>query len=262
MLIKSNIQYTFHTNTTNKNIMATTIYTTRGKITIVTFYRPPRDNFLPLTDLQNFVNYNNHTLIVADCNIHHQIYGHSTTDKLGKIFNKFTIEKNLQFLGSHFNTYFHGTHKVKPDLIFCNNHFLHLATHIKEGERSIALDHIPIHLTFSSNSIAIPNQPKFNFNTADWSKFRDHMEELELPNLINKNTSEIDKQWVKISKHIMDGANKFIPKTNYKIIPAFTPSTRTKSLLYIYNQRHNLHKNNITEDIKNMFNPIWGGWYC
>ena len=40
------------------------------------------------------------------------------------------------------------------------------------------------------------------------------MEELELPNLINKNTAEIDKQWEKLIKHIMDGANKYIPKTN------------------------------------------------
>ena len=57
MLIKANIQHTFHTNTNNNNIMAATIYTSGGKVTIVTFYRPPRDNFLPLMDLQHFLNF-------------------------------------------------------------------------------------------------------------------------------------------------------------------------------------------------------------
>ena len=141
-------------------------------------------------------------------------------------------------------------------MVFCNNSFLHLATLIKEGERSIASDHIPIHLTFSSNPLAIPCKPRFNFNRADWPNFRKHMEELELPNLIHKNTSDIDTQWETLMKHIMDGAKKYIPMTTYKTIPAFTPSTKTRKLSYIYNQRHNLHKNNITEDIKNMLNNI------
>ena len=256
ILIKSHIQHTFHTNTTNNNIMAATIHTTQGKITIITLYRPPRDDFLPLMDLQKFLNFNNPTIIIADFNIHHRNFGHSTTDKQGKIFNKFIIEKNLQYIGPNFNTYFHNTHKGKPDLIFCNNKFLHLAIHIREGDRSTASDHIPIHLTFSSNPIAIPNKPKYNFNRADWPKFKDHMEELDLPNLINKNTAEIDVQWDRLIKHIIEGADRFIPKTHYKIIPAFTPSTKTKNLLHIFNQRHNLHKNNITEDIKDMLNNI------
>ena len=33
ILMKSKIQHIFHTNTTNKNIMAATIFTTKGKIT-------------------------------------------------------------------------------------------------------------------------------------------------------------------------------------------------------------------------------------
>ena len=236
--------------------MAATILTTKGKVIVITFYRPPRDNFLPLIDLQNYLDYNNPTIIVADCNSHHQMFGHNSTDRLGRILYKFTQDKNLQFLGPHFNTYFLGTHKGKPDLIFVNNQFLQLATHITEGERSIASDHIPIHITFSSNPIAIPSQPRFNYNRANWPKFREHMEELELPNLIHKNSSEIDNQWEILTKHIMDGANKFIPKTEHKIIPSFCPSTKTRKLLLIYNQRHNQYKNNITEDTKNILNNI------
>ena len=256
ILVKSNIQHNFHTNTSNKNTMEATIYTSKGKLTVVTFYRPPRDNFLPLMDLQHFLNFNNPTIIVADANIRHRIYGYPSTDKLGKTFNKFATQKNLKFLGPHFHTYFNGTLKGKPDLIFCNQQFLHLATLIREGDRTTASDHIPIHLTFSSNPIVVPNEPKFNYNRADWSKFKDHMEELDLPNLIGKNTSEIDRHWEKLFNHMIEGANKYILKSSYKIIPAFTPSTRTKNLLKIFNQRHNLHKHNITEDIKNMLNNI------
>ena len=53
----------------------------------------------------------------------------------------------------------------------------------------------------------------------------------------------------------MDGANKFIPKSNYKIIPAFTPSTKTRNLINI-SIKDNLHKHNITEEVKNMLNNI------
>ena len=256
ILVKSNIQHTFHTNTSNKNIMAATIFTMKGKITIITFYRPPRDNFLPLMDLQLFLDFNNPTIILADTNSHHRQFGHSRTDKLGRILHKFMEEKSLHFLGPHFNTFFQGIQTGKPDIIFCNDHFLHLATHIKEGDRLVASDHIPLHVTFSSNPIAIPDCPKYNFNRANWPKFRQHMEELELPNLINKDSSEIDKQWEKLINHMIAGANKYIPKSNFKIIPAFLPSTKTKNLQNIYNQRHNLHKHNITEDIKNILNNI------
>ena len=258
ILIKSNIQHIFHTNTFNKNIMAATIYTMKGKVTIITFYRPPRDNFLPLMDLQSLLNLNNPTIILADTNIFNKHFGHPRTDKLGRTLHKFMVEKDLHFLGPHFKTYFQGTQKGKPDLIFCNTQFLQLATHIKEGDRLVASDHIPIHVTFSSNPIAIPSDPKFNFNRADWPSFRKHMEELELPNLIKKDTHEIDKHWEILMDHIMEGANKYIPKTNFKIIPAFTPSTKTRNLQNIYIQRHNLYKHNLTEYTKNILNNIQG----
>ena len=84
------------------------------------------------------------------------------------------------------------------------------------------------------------------------------MEELELPNLIKKDTSEIDKPWEILMNHIIEGANKYVPKINFKIIPAFFLSSKTRNLQNIYNQRHNLHKHNITENIKNTLNTIQG----
>ena len=80
ILIKKEIPHIFHTNTMNKNILAANLQTRQNKLTIITFYRPPRQSNLPLMDINNYLQYNNPTLILADANIKHQHFGHSTTD--------------------------------------------------------------------------------------------------------------------------------------------------------------------------------------
>ena len=142
ILVKSGIPHTFHTKTTNQNIMAVTISTNKGQVTIVTFYRAPRDDFLPLSDLQTFLNFGNPTLITTDANIKHTIFDHSKTDKLGKLLFQFCQYKDLYYMGPSFHTYYSGTHKGKPDILLCNKSFLLLAHKIEEGKRLISSDHI------------------------------------------------------------------------------------------------------------------------
>ena len=78
-----------------------------------------------------------------------------------------------------------------------------MAQYITEGEKVIASDHIFIHITFSYNPLTIPTTPKFNYNRADWAKFKQHMENLPLPNIILKNTIEIDTQLETLIKSIL-----------------------------------------------------------
>ena len=72
------------------------------------------------------------------------------------------------------------------------------------------------------------------------------MKNLTLPNLINKTTREIDAEWDKLINPIQQGAEYYIPKTNYRLIPALTISNRTRILQKIFNERHQLYKHQNT----------------
>ena len=256
ILIKQNIQHTFHTNTTNDNIMAATIKTNQGKLTIVTFYRPPRQDTLPLTDILNFLHFQNPTIILADANVKHHIFGHNNTDRLGKLLNKFNRNTNLHYIGPDFQTYFLHNNKGKPDIILSNTAFLNFAHQISEGPRLTASDHIPIEIIASTSPLAVPTKSTYNYNRADWPKFTQHMEQLPLPNIINKTTNDIDTMWETLINHIIQGANNHIPKKSYKIIPSLINSTRTKNLQKIFAERHNLYKENLTPDRIQILNNI------
>ena len=256
ILIKHNIPHTFHTNSTNENIIAATITTNQGKLTIVTFYRPPRQDTLPLTDILNFLNFNNPTIILADANVRHQTFGHNNSDRLGRLLKHFNLNTNLHFIGPNFNTYFHHNHQGKPDIILGNTSFLQLAYHINEGPRLTSSDHIPLTVTASTSPLAIPKPPTYNYNRADWPQFTEHMKNLPLPNIINQPTNSIDTMWETLINHILQGANNHIPKNSYKIIPSLTNSTRTKNLQRIFSERHNLYKHNLTPEKIQILNNI------
>ena len=66
------------------------------------------------------------------------------------------------------------------------------------------------------------------------------MYDLEIPNIINMSTEDIDKNWETLCNHIIQGAENNIPKKAYKLIPARTQSTKTKNLLQIYKNRQYL----------------------
>ena len=82
------------------------------------------------------------------------------------------------------------------------------------------------------------------------------MDQVKLPNMINKNSAYIDTKWQELIDNIQNAANLFIPKNNYRIIPVFNLSTKTKNLQIIYNQRHNLYKQNITNEQKEILDTI------
>ena len=237
ILIKKEIPHSFHTNTSNKNFMAVTLKTNQGNLTIATFYKPPRQKNLPLMDINNILQMNNPTLILADANLKHHYFGHNTNDQNGKILQNFMTHSNLHFLGPYFDTFHEGNNKGKPDLILGNTNILTMAYHITEGIKLPVTDHIPIILEISHSPILIKDTPKYNYNRANWEAFTEHMKDLQIPNIINMNTSDIDKHWDTLCNHIITGADQYIPKTRYRLIPSLTMSTKTKNLLKIYNDR-------------------------
>ena len=67
---------------------------------------------------------------------------------------------NLFFLGPDFKTYFSSTRSGKPDIIIGNRAILDLPIYIKEGERILASDHLPIHIQLNTSPILVPSTYK------------------------------------------------------------------------------------------------------
>ena len=82
------------------------------------------------------------------------------------------------------------------------------------------------------------------------------METFDLPNIINKDTNEIDTPWEQMINRIKVGTNLYISKTTHKIIPALSQCNRTKTLLKMYNNRHDLYKQNMTLERTQILNTI------
>ena len=256
ILIKKDILHTFHTDTSNNNILAASVQTKHGKIKIITFYRPPRQKDLPLMDLNNLTDHNIPTLILADANCKHTDFGHNSNDSNGKLLKSFMNSTDIHYIGPDFFTFHDNNRTGKPDIFLANSKFLTMAYHIQEGERLPCSDHIPIIINASTSPLLIPSPPQFNYNRADWPEFVKHMDELEIPNIINMSTDDIDTNWETLCNHIIQGAENNIPKKSYKLIPSFTQSTKTKKLLQIYNNRHNIYKHNLTPQKIQILNNI------
>ena len=163
ILVRSNISHSHFRPQTDTNSSYTIIKTDQRDILICTFYRHPRVKLLPLMELQNILLLYISTIILANANLHHQNFGHSIADDLGKQFRKFTLRNNLNFLGPNFNTFHFSISKGKPDIILCNDLFTKFAIHITPGQRLSASDHILTRVQINSNPILFLTNPKLNF---------------------------------------------------------------------------------------------------
>ena len=137
-----------------------------------------------------------------------------------------------------------------------NSQFLSMAYTIQEGVRLPCSNHIPIIIEASTSPLLVHSPPQYNYNKANWPEFERHMNELDIPNIINMTTDQIDKSWEILCNHIIQGANNSIPMKTYKLIPSLTQSTKTRNLLQIYNNRHNIYKDNLTAERVQILNNI------
>ena len=127
--IRKDITYRLHDDFYS-DLLAITIETIQGHITIATTYNPPRDDYLNYFDFHKLLHDNRPTIILADLNARHRRLNHSTTNQTGKqliyIINKY----NLAHHGPVFPTFIGPTENGTPDIVLTNSSFhynLHLA---------------------------------------------------------------------------------------------------------------------------------------
>lgn len=247
ILVKKTLRHQVETATTNDNFIWATIHTDEGPLTVATFYKPPRDDFLPLLDLQAVLGLGHPTVVLADANVHHRHFGHRTTDPLGTLLEDFCQQHDLHFMGPNFNTFYSGRNKGRPDIILGNQQLLLLAHHVTEGAKTPS-DHLPVMLQLSSNPIAVPCPERPNYNRANWDAFKEQLEELPLPIVQHLRTDQIDDLWTELLDAIKVAHDSHVPKTRHRVVRPFRPSTRTRGLDGALQQRFTAYKGNMTAE--------------
>lgn len=225
-----------------QEFLAIKIVTSVGEIIIATAYLPPRRPYLPLIDFQKLVNYSQPTYIIGDFNARHRFFGHNDNNNVGKsLYNLLNAGKILH-IGPHFPTFL-GTHNITcPDRVFSNNKAF-LNYRLTPGPLTPS-DHIPIVMKLSVNPIQVPIRKRLNMKRANWEKFREELENTEVPILEEEPIEKIDNALRKFHTNIKNAMENHIPKTTYKTLPSITISEDLRRLQVQYNHLYNFIQNN------------------
>ena len=119
---------------------------------------------------------------------------------------------------------------------------MHLHHHLSPG-KLCGSDHVPLILRISTNPIAVPSLPHYNYKHADWDAFSETLADLHTHTpLENQHHTAIDTFIDNINSDIIHAANTHIPKSHYKIYHDFRPSIRTQRLIICYTTRFERNK--------------------
>lgn len=100
-------------------------------------------------------------------------------------------------------------------------------------------------LRISTNPIAIPSYPHYNYKHANWDEFQTQLntEHTPMP-LENQHHTTIDALINTVQTDILKAADTHIPKTRFKIFHDFKPSIKTQRLLICYRNKLDTNKHN------------------
>jgi len=241
ILVKTHIRHDFLTSWLSPHFLAIKIHTQHDPILIATTYTRPNAG-IPYADINTMFNYNIPAYLIADLNAQHTAFHHNKCNNHGRQIHQILDRKRLRFLGPDFHTCFTHNGTGRPDLAFTNRQSTHLHHHLSPGQLC-GSDHIPLIIRISTNPIAIPSPPLFNYTRVDWDAFRETLdsEHTQIP-LENRHHTIIDTYIDNIHNEITRAASQHIPKTQHKIYHDFRPSIRTQRLTICYRTRFERHK--------------------
>ena len=218
----------------HSDMIAITIDTTLGPITIGTDYIPPRRQYINYIDYHSLFNRNEPTYFIGDINGHHTTLGDTHTNKIGKQITSLIARNKIQHLGPTFPTTLTHNGSGKPDKILANYNIVH-NTHISPGPITPS-DHIPIIFKISALPILIPITPRRQFHRADWDAYRYHLQNTPVPTDPAPTLEDIDKHLETWEKNITDISQQTIPKIHHRTIPSVNPTHEIKQIQLSYNR--------------------------
>uniref|UniRef100_W8BNQ0 Putative RNA-directed DNA polymerase from transposon X-element n=1 Tax=Ceratitis capitata TaxID=7213 RepID=W8BNQ0_CERCA len=191
------------------------------RLTIISCYIPPDQNFTT-REILNILNiFATPIIFVGDVNAWSPLWGSTSTNKRGEIFEDIILSKSLIVLNDGAPTHF-STHKTftNPDITFSSASIAPKLTTRTLDELHNS-DHFPILTTISKPSInKLKPRAKFLIEKADWQKFSviaiNTSHQTPVSNNINAEAAAI-KRIIRTAAHIA------IPQSRPKISSAKLP---------------------------------------
>ncbi|NJL51981.1 MAG: hypothetical protein HC930_06695 [Hydrococcus sp. SU_1_0] len=206
-------------------MLAITIDTQQGPITIGTTYVPPRIEYLNFIDFHSLLHRQNPTYMIGDINAKHTTLGHTSNNTRGKHLHSLITRDKCIHIGPYFPTLFTHRSATSPDIALQNTNAFH-NIHLKPGPITPS-DHIPIIITISANPIQIPILPRPSFHNANWNAYKETLSQHNMPMKQNPTLEEIDTYLQNWTQHIHDASNIAIPTITHRIIPGIKPNHET-----------------------------------
>ena len=219
--IRNNIKYQLHDDF-ETDLLAVTVETRQGPLTIATDYIPPRVGYINFIDYNHLLNRRYPVYLFGDLNARHSILGHSNNNTVGNNLSQLISNNRARHIGPNFPTLLRGTGCTTPDIVLCNRPAFH-NIHLEEGPLTSS-DHIPIIARISGNPIQIPIKPRYQFDKADWDRFQEELENVIPPDLNFKTHQEIDEHLEIWTNLIKEATRKYVPVLTHRIIPGVKPT--------------------------------------
>ena len=231
--IKHNIQYRLHDDF-ETDILAVTLHTQQGPITIGTSYIPPSATYLHTPDYNTLFNRPEPTYYLGDMNARHPTFRYTNnTSIVGRNLNTFITLNKATYIGPNFPTLIRHNSASSPDIVLTNTKTFH-NIHLTPGPITPS-DHIPIIATISINPIQIPILPRKSFHKADWEGYTQHLSHITPPTDPHPTLEDIDTELDSWTKHIKEASDLFIPTIKYRTVPGIKPTHNIKLIQIQYN---------------------------
>ena len=178
------------------------------KFTFCSIYISPTEERPTQVELQNLINQLPAPFILmGDMNAHNTLWYDNKIDREGQIIENIILENNLLLLDGNKFTFCRGASRSHIDLTLVSPE---LAADFEWDtyDDQCSSDHVPVILK-TKNKFSVEGRPKWNFDKADWEKYRN----LATLNEDVKNFSDIDDLTSYITDVIIQAANRSIPKT-------------------------------------------------
>jgi len=214
--IKNSIPFRLHDDF-DSDMLAVTIETRQGPITIATDYIPPRRDYINFIDYNDLLNRPHPVYLLGDLNARHRTLGHCNNNRTGRHLQTLIDQNKCKILGPNFPTFLTYRSTTSPDIVISNMMSFH-NTHFSPGPLTPS-DHIPIVMTISADPIQIPIRPRRSFYNADWDNYKTTLNRQNFAPLDSPTLEEIDNRLDEWTKAVQDATDRHVPTIHHRTIP-------------------------------------------
>ena len=187
--------------------------------------------------LNKLFSFNCPTLFIGDLNAHHHCFQNMGKRKYPDIKGKqaFTLlqNRNLNFLGPNFYTFYGMGNKGMPDVVIGNDKLIPFNHLISQGS-NIGSDHIPIIMKIQIKPFAIIKELSPNVNSLNLSKYREALKNLEIKDLNNLPKEQLDVETEKLVSSILTATKNNCNPHKVSKIKLYEPTTEIVNKLKEY----------------------------